>query len=318
MKGREREGKTKQKTKKKRQNHSVKLFITSMARQFNNTNSHPSDGHTAGGSQRQQMSFGTIMKSRIRQPQFYWFLGHVMTLYHFLKLHLSLFNVNNQRYHYNRSLLYIIISFGIVLYQFIRSKQLNISNFFINLYKLDNLQYFTLYSILYLLNNLSGQKIILNGGIISPAIFSLFHILNYFKENLLPYLNMIPQRQMISSLISMFISNYNEKCLILAQSWEIILMFRYVIMSVPLTLLKFLISLIVFQRFNGLLFGQLIMILTYIKFIKWRYIANKQFSLIFNEMVRRMELLLNQYANGQFVFILPLWNQIKQTIIKYI
>lgn len=289
-----------------------------MAQQSNYRNSHPSGGHNTGRSQRQPVSFMTIMKSRIRQPQFYWFLGHVMTLYHFLKLHLSLFSVNNQRYHYNRSLLYIIISFGIVLYQFIRSKQLNASNFFVNLYKLDNLQYFTLYSTLYLLNNLSGQKIILNGGIISPAIFSLFHILNYFKENLLPYLTIIPQKSMISSLITIFISNYNEKCLILAQSWEIILMFRYVVMSVPIILLKILTNLIVFQRFSGLLFGQLLMILAYVKFIKWRCIANKQFSLIFNEMVRRIELLLNHYANDQFVFILPLWNRIKEMIVKYI
>ena len=158
----------------------------------------------------------------------------------------------------------------------------------------------------------------LNGGIISPAIFSLFHILNYFKENLLPYLYMIPQRSMISSLITMFISNYNEKCLILAQTWEIILMFRYVIMSVPMIFLRILINLIIFQKFDGLSLGRLVMILSYIKFIKWRYVANKQFSMIFNEMVRRIELLLNQYANGQLVFLLPLWNQTKQIIVKYI
>ena len=289
-----------------------------MVQQSNYRNNHASNGYTNAGPQRRPMSLATIMRSRLRQPQFYWFLGHVMTLYHFLRLHLSLFSVSNQRYHYNRSLLYIIISFGIVLYQFIRSKQLNASNFFINLYKLDNLQYFILYSILYLLNNLSGQKIMLNGGTISPAIYSLFHILNYFKENLLPYLYMIPQRSMISSLITMFISNYNGKCLILAQTWEIILMFRYVIMSVPVIFLKILINLIIFHKFDGLLFGQLIMILSYIKFIKWRYVANKQFSMIFNEMVRRMELLLNQYTNGQFVFLLPLWHQTKLIIAQYI
>ena len=291
---------------------------SSMVQQSKYRNNGASNGYNNGVPQRQPMSLVAIMKSRLRQPQFYWFLGHVMTLYHFLRLHLSLFSVNDQRYHYNRSLLYIIISFGIVLYQFVRSKQLNASNFFINLYKLDNLQYFTLYSILYLLNNLSGQKIMLNGGIISPAIFSLFHILNYFKENLLPYLYMIPQRSMISSLITMFISNYNEKCLILAQTWEIILMFRYVIMSVPMIFLRILINLIIFQKFDGLSLGRLVMILSYIKFIKWRYVANKQFSMIFNEMVRRIELLLNQYANGQLVFLLPLWNQTKQIIVKYI
>lgn len=295
----------------------------SMVQQTNSRNSggsNSSGSGTGGGARggargaRTPVPFKTVMRLRVRQPQFYWFLGHVMILYHFIQFHLSIFSVTSQRFHYGRSLIYIIITYGIVLYQFIRSKQLNWGNFIISLKKLDNLQYFTLYSMLYLLNIISGGKIILNGGIISPTIFAIFHVLNYFKENLLPYLTMIPQHNSLSSIIGQFIKRYNEKCLLVAQSWEIILMFRYLVMSVPMNLLSLLGSAIIFQRFQLVSLGKLIMVVIYIRFIRWRYLANKQFATIFDEMIRRLEMLLTQFSNGQF---LPIWNQIKNTVIKY-
>ncbi|CAL9729468.1 hypothetical protein MOUN0_G07492 [Monosporozyma unispora] len=286
-----------------------------MVQQTNKRRTSSSNGSTSGRStNRTPVPFSVIMRSRVRQPQFYWFLGHVMILYHFIQFHLSIFNVTSQRLHYGRSLLYIIITYGIVLYQFIRSKQLTWGNFISSLKKLDNLQYFTLYLILYLLNVASNGKIILNGGIISPTIFASFHVLNYFKENLLPYLTMIPNRNLISSYIGTFIKNYNEKCLIVAQSWEIILMFRYLIMSIPMIILTIIWNLIIYQRLNGIAMGKLIMVLVYIRFIRWRFLAKKQFATIFNEMIRRFEMGLTQYSNGQF---LPIWNQIKQFVIKY-
>lgn len=286
-----------------------------MAQRRGNVSGNTGSNGTRRTQQRHGTSFATILKSRVRQPQFYWFLGHVMILYHFIQFHLSIFSVNSQRYHYNRTLLYIIITFGIVLYQFIRSKQLNFNNFWLNLQKLDNLQYFTLYSILYGLNVISGGKIILNGGIMSPTIFAIFHVLNYFKENLLPYMNMIPQRQLISVWINQFITQSNEKCLIMAQSWEIIIMFRYLIMNLPIILLKFILKLVFKQKIDMFNMGQIIMIISYIKFIRWRYLANKQYAMIFNEMLKRVEILIRQYGYGQF---LPIWYQLKEIVIKYI
>lgn len=285
--------------------------------QQTNRRSSGSGSASGGGSARgarTPVPLKTLLRLRIKQPQFYWFLGHVMILYHFIQFHLSIFSVTSQRFHYRRSLLYILITYGIVLYQFIRSKQLHWGNFVTSLKKLDNLQYFTLYLMLYLLQFISGGKIILNGGIISPTIFALFHVLNYFKENLLPYLTMIPQHNTLSLLIGQFIKRYNEKCLLVAQSWEIILMFRYLVMSVPMQLMSVLGNLIIFQRFQLISLGKLVMVVVYIRFIRWRYLANSQFASIFNEMIRRLEMLLVQISNGQF---LPIWNRIKQTIIKY-
>lgn len=260
---------------------------------------------------RPPLGMNTLLRTRIRQPQFYWFLGHVMILYHFIQFHLSIFNGSNQKYHYNRSLIYVLITYGIVLYQFIRSKQLNVSNYMMNLYKMDNLQYFTLYLTLYVLNVMSSGKILLNGGMLSPTIFALFHVLNYFKENLLPSLTMIPQRIMIGSLITGFIRQYNEKCLLVAQSWEIILMFRYLFMSLPTTVGKLIIVLLFQQRLDFVSMGKLIMIIVYCRFIRWRYVANQPFSRMFNGMLQKIDMMVP----APYVSV---WSELKQIVIKYL
>ncbi|QLG72882.1 hypothetical protein HG535_0D05910 [Zygotorulaspora mrakii] len=206
----------------------------------------------------------TILRSRIRQPQFYWFLGHFMACYHFVRFYLSLFSVVGQKYHYTRVLFYISVTYAIVLYQFYKSGQLEMGKLVRQLQKLDNLQYFCVSTLLYMC---SLNNAMVNGALNSPIIFSFFHTLNYFKENLLPFLPVKPiLRMAIKTNIGNFIGSYNGYCLRTAQVFEIICGARSGLIDLPLTLVK----LILFGFHTERLFT-LCALLTYVWFFKLRY-----------------------------------------------
>lgn len=220
-------------------------------------------GGGAGADRRSTAPFMTILKSRVRQPQFHWFVGHFMACYHFVRFHLSPFSTAGQNYHYTRVLFYISITYGIVLYQFYKSGQLEMGKIVRQLQNLDNLQYFCVLTVLYLC---SLNNAMVNGSLNSPIIFSFFHSLNYFKENLLPFLPVKPLlRAVINNNIGNFIENYNGKCLKTAQVFEIICGIRSGLIGLPIATIKLLF------KFNSEAFTTEIALLTYVWFFKLRY-----------------------------------------------
>ncbi|CCD24309.1 Per33p NDAI_0C06500 [Naumovozyma dairenensis CBS 421] len=231
--------------------------------------------------------FTTMLRSRIRQPQFYWFLGHLLTLYHFLRFHIAILSIPKQKYHYRMILLNISITYGIVLYQFIKSKQLqlNWNNLRQNLKTLDNLQYFIMLSTLLICSILSRGNVTINGASYGPVIFSLFHCLNYFKENLLPFLPIsIVWKNLINTNISIFINNYNGKFLTMAQTLEILCALRLASYGLPIALLKTLIM----PSLNHIL--SLLATVNYIWFFKLRFLQSQPMRLIMNEFIKKIDI----------------------------
>lgn len=265
--------------------------------------------NTSGQSmpQRPIAPFMTIIKSRIKQPQFYWFIGHFLTLYHFLRFHLAFFSLIKQRYHYRMILFYISMTYGIVLYQFYKSGQLqlNFTNLHKNLKTLDNLQYFFMLTSL-LVCSWIGNGIMVSGSTYSPVIFSLFHCLNYFKENLLPFLPIQPiLKNVANNSITMFISNYNEQFLTMAQVFEVICTLRSGLISLPVCIGKLLFS------FNSANITNIIALTTYVWFFKLRYLQSESVRLLFSQYVQRAD----HYINTNFPpNIVTKWNAYKHIV----
>ncbi|EDO18853.1 hypothetical protein Kpol_1023p22 [Vanderwaltozyma polyspora DSM 70294] len=267
----------------------------------NNTGGNGPDVNN-GNSGRPQAPFITLIKSRIRQPQFYWFLGHLLTLYHFVRFHLSFLSIENQNFHYSMALLYISLTYAIVLYQFYKSGQLkfNYLIFLKQLKKLDNLQYFLMLSILFVCSNFGSM---VNGSLYSPVIFSLFHCLNYFKENLLPFLpinNIL--KNIINNNITNFIQNYNGYFLQMAQFFEIICALRSGLISLPIKLIK---SILLFN-FNSKNISSIISLCCYIWFFKLRFQQSQSMKNLFNHSLSKVDSMIppNFLINWQHYKIL--------------
>ncbi|CCK72650.1 Per33p KNAG_0L00270 [Huiozyma naganishii CBS 8797] len=255
-------------------------------------------GHRSG---RTVAPLGAILRSRIRQPQFYWFLGHFLTLYHCARFHLAIFSVQSQRLHYGWILFYVTATYGIVLYQFYKSGQLQWSTLSENLAQMDNLQYFLVFSVLLTLFLISKGHAMLSNATYSPAIFALFHSLNYFKENLLPFL---PLRQHMKSganqIITVFISRYNGPFLVMAQVFEIVCAVRCAVLKLPLAVL----SLRLYSVATAL---------AYLKFFQLRYKQNSTLRKLFDERVLTTVDALVATRVPQWT---PLWGSVKNKV-KY-
>ncbi|SCV02230.1 LAMI_0G17084g1_1 [Lachancea mirantina] len=214
----------------------------------------------------------TVLKSRLRQPQFYWFLGHFLTLYYYARYCLS-FSQRSIRYNYPRVLFFISLTYGIVLYQFYKSGQLTLKTVRQQLRTLDNLQYFGMALVLFACSSAH----VVFGALSSPVIFSLFHSLNYFKENLLPFLPVAPMlKAAIADRIAFFITHYNEKFLVFAHNFEITAALQCGL-SVPGSLAGCLI------RFNTARVLRVVSIYAYIFFFKLRYTQSPQMKTLFQQ-----------------------------------
>lgn len=241
--------------------------------------------------------FTTLMRTKLRQPQFYWFLGHFLTLYHYFRYCLS-FNQVSLHYQYRSVLFYVAVTYSIVLYQFYKSGQLKLTMINTHMRSLDNLQYFIMSFFLYLG---SGYKMI-SSAIISPVIFAFFHSTNYFKENLLPFLplNSI-SKSLLDDKITFFITNYNAKCLVIAQNSEILALI-HVIVGLPLMLPRLLIGF----NFGNLL--NLVVSFSYIWFFKLRYLQSEQMRKIVLQYSLKIDLLIQQ----RYPHLFAKWNGIKE------
>lgn len=253
--------------------------------------------------QRSVAPFLTVLQSRIRQPQFFWFLGHFMVLYHGLKIHLRLFGVKNTQYHYRCCLAYLTVTYGIVLYQFVKSGQLDFQFATIRrrLLELDTLQYFVLLTSLYILSY--GGFIDLN-ILNSLHIYSFFHCLNYFKENLLPFISLIPvqTRTTLNQSITFFIESSNRLCLRIAHDFEMSCVFMLSVRAI-------------FYALSAPLYPtkcRLIGALIYIWFFKLRYIQNEQLRKDVDDKIAMVEKAPFMIQNPQ---LQHLWFSVRNTYL---
>ena len=266
-----------------------------------------SGSESTGPERRPVASFRAMLRSRVKQPQFYWFLGHFLTLYHFVRFHLALLSVRSQLYHYKMSLFCISVTYGIVLYQFYKGGQLKLSthNLRHNLRTMDNLQYFIMLTTLWFCAVVSNS-IVLNGVTYSPVIYSLFHCLNYFKENLLPFLPLNSQvKGLVNQYITAFISSYNAQFLAMAQVIEIICSLRSGLMDLPVALLWSL------RRFDIKALCKVWSIVTYIWFFKLRYVQNERIRQITAQYIAQLEQLLATKLSPRFM---DLWMSYKAIV----
>ncbi|KAG0653916.1 hypothetical protein C6P45_003593 [Maudiozyma exigua] len=276
-----------------------------MSSRNNNNNNGRSQGTVPDmHSNRSRASFRVMMKSRIKQPQFYWFLGHFFTLYHFVQFHLSIISVKSQIYHYKMSLFYISVTYGIVLYQFYKGGQLklDITSFRTNVRTMDNLQYFIMLTSLWICSMMTNT-IVLNGVTYSPVIYSLFHCLNYFKENLLPFLAINSSlKNLLNNYISRFITSYNSQFLAMAQVIEIICSLRSGMIDLPIALFRLL------TNFNMTSILRLCSVVIYMWFFKLRFLQNAGIREITKQYIQQLDQLL---ATRLPVSILNKWRSYK-------
>lgn len=157
------------------------------------------------------------MSKLLKTAQFYWFLSHVFTVLFFL-VHLaySFFNYKQSLRYYQFSLLSILTTYLIVIKQLKKKTMVQLIND-------ENIQYFVLAATMYL----SSLKIgVITGSLYSFVIFSIFHILNYYQNNLLEiFISSIQQQQLIHGKISHFVSTYNQQALLMAANAEMFLLF---------------------------------------------------------------------------------------------
>lgn len=198
-------------------------------------------------------------------------------------------------------MLYTVISYGIVLHQYVKSKQLRFqwSNLKQQIRQLDNLQYFTL-SIVLLICSLSGGKTLTQTES-SMVIYSLFHALNYFKENVLPFIPMNPMlKGSLSNKISYFITNFNGSFFHAAVMSELVTMCKVCLM-LPIQLISVLIT------FNAKSLFTLLSIWAYAIFFKLRYNQSEQMRLLCNQN----QMMIENFISTRLPMFMDKWLGIK-------
>lgn len=178
-----------------------------------------------GSKQLQHKSFvqNTIQLSKTLQ--FYWFIGHVLSISFFiLTTTFSFFSKKRSLYYYKLTLVFVIITYSIVLKQiyFKNTKLASLKKkLTINLLKDENVQYLLLAVTLLISSFKIGS---ISGGLYSFEIFSIFHVLSYFQNHILSSLSLsISTQQSINSKINFFTSNYNQQALYIAANSELFL-----------------------------------------------------------------------------------------------
>ncbi|AGO11489.1 AaceriABR219Wp [[Ashbya] aceris (nom. inval.)] len=243
-----------------------------------------------------------VLWSKIKQPQFYWFLGHFLTLYHYGCYTLS-FRQAAIRYQYGSILFYVAVTYGIVLYQFYKSGQLKPSTLKVQIRTLDNLQYFVLTLVLWTCRHAK----IISTATMSPVIFALFHSINYFKESLLPLLPLqAATKTALAGRISFFITNYNERFLMIAQNSEFVTLVQ-VLLLLPVD------CTVLLLRFTTTNLLKVLAVVTYAWFFKLRYLQSPQMK----AMVHTYDVRADQLVRQSLPQLLPYWLHVKHLVLRF-
>lgn len=191
--------------------------------------------------------------------QFYWYIGHVLSLFNFVGyLFYSFLSTGKSTSYYRYTLFFELISYGIVIMQVhSNSKSFNRSRFLRD----ENVQYFLLALTLWASSFKIGA---ISGALYSYAIYSFFHSMTYFQANILERIPISLQSQAaINARITYITSNFNQQALFIASTGEVML-FPYFLMAVPN---------LVFKLFRDPVYVavQLFTFLALVVFVKLRY-----------------------------------------------
>lgn len=163
-----------------------------------------------------------------RTLQFYWFLGHVLSVFCFLlSLLFGVFSSRKSLTYYRLTLFFELVSYSIV------AKQVHFKTRTFNrghVLKDENVQYLIFAVVLLMSSFIVGP---LSGSLYSYAIFSFFHSLTYFQSNLLEALPLsLGSQSAISTRISFITTNYNQQALFFASAGEVMILSSF-LWSVP-------------------------------------------------------------------------------------
>ncbi|KAL6941942.1 hypothetical protein ACO0QE_003105 [Hanseniaspora vineae] len=201
-----------------------------------------SEGKTANAQSSTAQSSAKKQTHLYKSLQFYWFLGHALTVIHFTfySIPFNVLYLIGPHYHQVACLLSILVTYGIVILQFFKYQKIKKNSnfdvtlslqFFHNIIQLDNFQYFfstlTMFLISIAFNRNNALKLIPNSVLLSPTIYSLFHCLNYICKNNSSFTYKCPPN--ILAHFEKFITNYNAKSVRLAQILECTTLFQFLI-----------------------------------------------------------------------------------------
>lgn len=237
--------------------------------------------------------------------QFYWYVGHVLSLFNFVGyLFYSFFSAGKSTSYYRYALFFELISYGIVIKQVhSNSKSFNRSRFLRD----ENVQYFLLALTLWASSFKIGA---ISGALYSYAIYSFFHSMTYFQANILERIPISLQSQAaINARITYVTSNFNQQALFIASTGEVML-FPYFLMAVPN---------LVFKLFRDPVYVavQLYTFLALVVFVKLRYNENQYTQAAVQQLDLRISgVLANPMIPPQ---ISALYNvAFKQFILRYL
>jgi hypothetical protein len=175
-----------------------------------------------------------------------------------------------------------------------------------NLSSNDNFQYLSLAAVWYLC---SGVKVI-SGGLYPFIIYSTFHTANYFKNHILPILpNVSPLvKDRYAGLISHFITQYNEQSLMAATNCEIFILIQLTLGS-PLVLYYLITNF-------WLAVVNVVVLVQYACFIKFRYRQSKHTKMLFDGTVYKLETVVNsgRVPSG----LVSYYYQVKQQVVRIV
>ncbi|ODV85513.1 hypothetical protein CANARDRAFT_7624 [[Candida] arabinofermentans NRRL YB-2248] len=183
----------------------------------------------------------------VKTAQFGLFVGHFSTLF-FTFLYFLTYTSSKTSYvhYYSYKLIYlsVIASFGNILYQSVKCKVLNISDYNALLLD-DNFHYiFIAASLLLLLPPITL-------AIIPFALYSTFHTLSYILANILPIVPL--NTDSIASRLSQLVKNYHNTVILYAANFEITT-FLYILLRALLWSKGFWIGFVLYGLFIRLRF----------------------------------------------------------------
>lgn len=249
-------------------------------------------------------SFVKTVTELSRTIQFYWFVGHVLSLVFFAWSRvLGFFSKTKSLRYYQLTLLCVVFTYGIVIKQ-IHFKSGGLAgikrkNFGV-LLKDENVQYLGL-AITFLLSSVIIGEV--SGGLYSIQIFSVFHVLSYFQNYILSSLPIsISAQQVISTRINYFTSNFNQQALAVAANLELFMPLGFIL----------LIPTLIFKLFrNPLYVFVTLQVFAYIVvFIKLRYNDNKYTQAV----VQQLDYKILSFVNHPRLQAYPLAQIYEQTV----
>lgn len=151
--------------------------------------------------------------------QFYWYLGHVLSVVCFVcSFLLGFFSPSKSTSFYRYSLFFELISYGIAVKQLHFSKRKSAWN---QLLKDENVQYLLFATVLIMSSYVIGP---LSGSLYSYVIFSFFHSIAYFQTHILEAMPISLNAQAaINSRITFLTANYNQQALFFASAAEVMI-----------------------------------------------------------------------------------------------